>query len=142
MAASYLLLLGLWMSRGIGGSSRLSLSSVGHCYLARVRADSRGVASTFGTLIERSVIRRIERTLKIQLSRREVAEHVLSERKLRPAFIEPTPVAPPAKKKFFNKVKAAGSKVGKRGAGRSWKREKPSGFKPKRHSTLTRTRVH
>ena len=106
------------------------------------RAGNHGVASTFGTLMERSVIRRIERTLKIQLSRREVAGHVLPERQLLPIFVEPAPAPLPAKKKISKHMKTASPKAGKHSAGRPWKGRKSSGFKPKRHSTLARTRVH
>lgn len=45
------------------------------------RAGSRGVASTFATRHERNEIRRIERTLKVQLVRQQVATHIPREEK-------------------------------------------------------------
>jgi ATP-dependent RNA helicase RhlE len=43
------------------------------------RAGAHGIASTFGTRSERAEIRRIERTLNIQLTRREVSPEVAKE---------------------------------------------------------------
>ena len=109
------------------------------------RAGRRGVASTFGTLMERSVIRRIERTLKIQLCRREVAEHVLSERKLRPAFIEPAPVAPQIKKKLHEESEGRWPQGGQAGFGgiagsaRNLPGLSPSDTRPWREQGCTRT---
>jgi len=101
------------------------------------RAGSKGVASTFGTRMERSVIHRIERSLKIQLNRCEVADHMISEPTPRPMFIEAAPAKHHPKKRSIKGARSANAKSGKRG-GRGWKGDRPAGSKRKRQSPKVR----
>ncbi len=57
------------------------------------RAGLRGVASTFGTRAERSEIGRIERTIKMTLTRREVAADLPREERPAPVAFVPRPVS-------------------------------------------------
>src|SRR5213075_1986294 len=57
------------------------------------RAGMRGVASTFGTRAERSEIGRIERTIKMTLTRQEVSADLPREEKSAPVAFVPRPPA-------------------------------------------------
>lgn len=71
------------------------------------RAGSRGTASTFATRHERNEIRRIERTIKVQLQKQEVSRDIPREERqpnskviVLPVASEPAPFQKPFKKKF------------------------------------------
>jgi len=129
---------------GIAHVVNYDLPQVPEDFIHRVgrtgRAGSRGLASTFGTRTERAGIRKIERTLKIQLTRREVATQLMTEPRLA-ATQDPAEsivaTHPPA---------APGAKLKNRGAGGNLRRgkpknRKPAGFKPKRRSLKSRARA-
>ena len=127
---------------GIAHVVNYDLPQVPEDFIHRVgrtgRAGSRGLASTFGTRTERAGIRKIERTLKIQLTRREVASQVSSEPRIAPtqdaeSIVSTRAAAPPAKAK--SRGAAGNVRWGKP------KNRKPSGFKSKRRSLKRRARA-
>ena len=129
---------------GIAHVVNYDLPQVPEDFIHRVgrtgRAGNRGLASTFGTRTERADIRKIERTLKIQLTRREVAAQVLTERRLAAtqdpaASIVSTP--PPAAPRVKRNSRGTGGNVRR---GKPNNRKSPE-YKPRRHSLNRRARA-
>jgi ATP-dependent RNA helicase RhlE len=88
---------------GISHVVNYDLPQVPEDFIHRVgrtgRAGARGTASTFGTRQERSEITRIERTLGVRLTRREVSAAVSREEK-GPKGSAPVIVIPAAARRF------------------------------------------
>ncbi len=106
------------------------------------RAGNRGTASTFGTRQERDGIRKIERVLKVRLTRREVADHIVCERTLPPLVA--AVAAPPKHRNSFRPNASKKSRPARKESpwgSRSSKGPKSFRFKRKRGSDQSSARV-